>query len=110
MEAAYRAIVRLPWLVVAVVAGVTAVLGFGASCLRIDSSVGTLLPTHDPSKDLYDQVVARFGNDEVNIIGVVADDVLATSTLEKIRTVTDRAAAVPGVAYVVSLTNVRDPI
>src|SRR5690606_29046548 len=36
--------------------------------------------------------------------------VLSASTLEKIRALTERVAAIEGVAYVISLTNVRDPI
>src|SRR6266481_10082116 len=110
MNAAYRAIVRMPWLVVAVVAGATVVLGLGALRLRVDSSVTTLLPRGDPAKQRYDEVVSRFGADEVDIIGVIADDVLAPTTLDKIRVLTERASAIPGVGSVISLTNVRDPI
>lgn len=110
MDAAYRVIVRFPWLVLAVVAAVTVVLGAGARHLRVDSSVSTLLPRDDPGQQLYAQVVERFGNDEVDIIGVLAPDVLSPTTLEKIRTLTTRAAAIEGVASVISLTNVRDPI
>ncbi len=110
MNAAYRAIVRAPWLVVAAIGAVTVVLGLGALRLRVDSSVTTLLPRGDPAKQRYDEVVARFGADEVDIIGVIADDVLAPATLEKIRLLTERAAAISGVGSVISLTNVRDPI
>ncbi len=110
MDAAYRAIIRFPWLVLAVVAVVTVVLGSGTSRLRVDSSVSTLLPRDDPGQALYAQVIERFGNDEIDIIGVLAPDVLSASTLEKIRTVTERAAKIDGVAYVISLTNVKDPI
>jgi hydrophobe/amphiphile efflux-3 (HAE3) family protein len=110
MDAVYRAIVRSPWLVVALVAAATVVLGLGAVRLRVDSSVATLLPRGDPAKRFYDEIVARFGAEEVDIIGVVADDVLAPATLEKIRTLTTRAAAIAGVASVISLSNVRDPI
>jgi hydrophobe/amphiphile efflux-3 (HAE3) family protein len=110
MDAAYRAIIRFPWLVLVVVAVVTVVLGSGAAHLRVDSSVSTLLPRDDPGQQLYAQVVERFGNDEIDIIGVLSSDVLSAATLEKIRTVTTRAEAIEGVAYVISLTNVRDPI
>ncbi|MCC6763720.1 MAG: MMPL family transporter [Deltaproteobacteria bacterium] len=109
-DAAYRAIIRFPWLVLAVVAVVTVLLGAGARHLRVDSSVGTLLPRDDPGQALYAQVIERFGNDEIDIVGVLAPDVLSASTLEKIRTVTTRVAAIDGVAQVISLTNVRDPI
>ena len=110
MDGVYRAIVRAPRLVVAIVAAVTVLLAVGAVRLRVDSSVSTLLPRGDRAKQFYDEVVERFGNDEVNVIGVVADDVLAPPTLEKIRTLTTRAAEIPGVAGVISLTNVRDPV
>jgi hydrophobe/amphiphile efflux-3 (HAE3) family protein len=110
MDAAYRAIVRFPWLILVVVAAVTVVLGAGTARLRVDSSVGTLLPEHDPGQAFYEEVTRKFGNDEIDIIGVLAPDVLSAQTLEKIRTVTTRAAAIDGVAQVISLTNVRDPI
>ncbi len=110
MERIYATIVRRPWLVLTVVTAVTVVLGAGARHLRVDSSVDTLLPRHDPGKEFYDTIVERFGNDEVNIIGIVGDDVLATATLEKIKSITDRASAIEGVASVISLTSVRDPI
>src|SRR6185295_10507150 len=80
MDRAYRAIVRFPWLVLAVVAAVTVVLGAGTSRLRVDSSVGTLLPSGDPGEAFYAQVVEKFGNDEIDIIGVLAPDVLSAST------------------------------
>src|SRR6187200_2449879 len=110
MDVAYRAIVRFPWLILAVVAAVTVVLGAGTAHLRVDSSVATLLPEHDPGQALYSEVIRKFGNDEIDIVGVLAPDVLSAQTLEKIRTVTTRAAAIAGVAQVISLTNVRDPI
>ena len=110
MDGVYRAILRAPLLVVAVVAAITIVLAIGALRLRVDSSVETLLPKGDPGKRFYDEIVSRFGNDEIDIIGVVADDVLAPETLEKIRVLTKRSAEIPGVAGVISLTNVRDPV
>ncbi len=109
-DTVYRAIVRHPWLVLAVAAIVTVLLGSGVRHLRVDSSVETLLPRNDPGQALYSQVVERFGSDEIDIIGVLAPDVLSASTLEKIRSVTTRAAAIDGVARVISLVNVRDPI
>ncbi len=83
MDAAYRAIVRFPWLVLVVVAAVTVVLGSGTAHLRVDSSVGTLLPRGDPAQALYAQVIERFGNDEIDIIGVLAPDVLSAATLRE---------------------------
>src|SRR2546423_585418 len=59
MNAAYRAIVRAPWLVVAAIGAVTVVLGLRALRLRVDSSVTTLLPPGRPPKPPHDQVRGR---------------------------------------------------
>jgi Predicted exporters of the RND superfamily len=55
----------------------------------LDSSLSTLLPANDPAKRFYDQVVRRFGSDDINVIGIVAPDVFTPETLSKIKRITD---------------------
>src|SRR5262249_42007795 len=68
-----------------------------------------ILPAGDPKVEYYNRIRAVFGNDDVAVIGVRADDVFASSTIVKIARVTDALAKVPGVESVLSLTNVVDP-
>jgi predicted RND superfamily exporter protein len=66
------------------------------------------LPKGDESVAYYDQVRATFGSDDVGVVGVLAPDLFATSTLEKIHRVTLELGKIPGVETVLSLTNTVD--
>jgi hypothetical protein len=74
--------------------------------LRIDPSTEPLLPPHDPARALYEEAVRDFGEDEVFVIALVADDVFTREALSALRRVTDAVARLPGVRRVQSLTDV----
>ena len=99
--------IRAPRLTLAVMLAVTAVLAFHASRIRVDSSIENLLPADDPDKRYYNDVRAVFGDEEISVIGVFADDVFAPGTLAKIDRLSTRLAALDGVDEVVSLTTVK---
>ena len=109
MEAFARWLVRHP--LVSVVANllVTAVLGFYASKIRIESTIESVLPAGDPEVNFYSEVRNTFGSDEVGVIGVQARDLFAAQTLAKIARVTDAVANLEGVERVLSITNAVDP-
>ncbi len=109
MEAFARWLVRHPLLVVG--AQLLATIGLGAYALhiRIESSLESVLPAGDPEVSYYENVRATFGSDDVGVIGVRADDLFATATLDTIARVTDAVSRVPGVERVLSVTNAVDP-
>ena len=76
----------------------------------MDSSVEALLPQDDHEKRYSDEIRKLYGSDEIGFIGVFADDVYQPAVLEKIRRLTDDIAKVEGVARVLSLTNLPDPV
>jgi len=86
---------------------ITVFFAYCARTVRVDSSIENLLPVDDPEKLYYDQMKPVFGDEEIVVVGVFADDVFARSTLAKIDRLTSSLAAIDGVAEVVSLTNVR---
>src|SRR5207245_585956 len=88
---------------------VTAVRGFYALQLRIESSLESMLPAGDPKVEYYAQTRAVFGSDDVAVVGVRARDIFAPSTIEKIARVTDEIAKVDGVEHVLSIANAVDP-
>jgi uncharacterized protein len=88
---------------------ITAVLGFFALQVRIESSLASVLPAGDPQIAYYAKVRETFGSDDVAVVGVRADDIFAAATLEKIARVTDAIAKVKGVLSVASITNAPDP-
>ncbi|MGO9268149.1 MAG: MMPL family transporter [Candidatus Binataceae bacterium] len=103
-----RLVVQWPKLTVLLALLITAFLGAQARHFRLDFAAEKLYDQNDPNKQYDDAIRARFGSDDMGIIGVVADDVYATSTLEKIKRLTAAVENVDGVDHVESLTNVPD--
>jgi predicted RND superfamily exporter protein len=109
MNAFAQRLVRHPGAVLLLNLALTALLGFFALQVRIESSLSSVLPAGDPQIAYYAKVRETFGSDDVAVIGVRAEDIFATSTLEKIARVTDAVAKVKGVQSVASITNAPDP-
>src|SRR5437867_12191793 len=109
MDAFARWLARHPLAVVLANLLVTAVLGFYALQLRIESSLESMLPAGDPKVEYYAQTRAVFGSDDVAVVGVRARDIFAPSTIAKIARVTDEIAKVDGVEHVLSIANAVDP-
>lgn len=100
---------RHPLLVVAGDLAITLVLGLFAVRIGIESGVETVIPANDPAIAEYEEVRRTFGSDDVAVVGVVAEDVLAPATLEKIARLTAALERLPGVSEAVSLANAIDP-
>jgi hypothetical protein len=98
-----HALVARPWIVLGIVALLTAGFAYFARHARIDSSVGTLIDPDSPAAQYYEEARRVFGQDETDIAMIAADDVFTTRTLGKIASLTKAIAAVPGVARVRSL-------
>src|SRR5579875_747973 len=103
MRGVARALVRYRAAVLGLAALVTLLLGTRAAHVRVEGGLENLLPAGDP------EVRKVFGSDDVGVVGVRADDVLAPATLAKIAQVTDALAHIEGVEHVLSLTNAVDP-
>src|SRR5262250_979310 len=108
MERFNRLVVEWPKLTILIALLITAGLGYKARNFRFNSSFENLYDQNDPNKKYYEEVTARFGNDDMGVIGIVADDVYSRDTLEKIRRITAEAEKVEGVDRVQSLTNAPD--
>lgn len=98
---------RRRW-VLGALALVTVVLGAAATRIRIESALDSVLPRGDEGVAYYNQVRGLFGSDDVAVVGVLADDLFAPATLERIAHVTEQIAKLDGVEQVVSLTNAVD--
>ena len=109
MDALARWIVRHPLLTVIANLLVTAVLGVFAYRIRFEGSLESVLPAGDPKVKYYEDARAMFGSDDVAVVGVLAQDLFAAQTLEKIARVTDALGGVEGVERVLSITNAVDP-
>jgi uncharacterized protein len=110
MESLYKSIIAHARWIIAATLLVTVFLGWEASRITVDSSVDALLPQDDPERRYSNEIRNLYGSDEIGFIGVFADDVYQSAVLEKISRLTNDIANVEGVAKVVSLTNLPDPV
>lgn len=110
MEQLYRHIVNRPREILLCVMLLTGFWAYYARHMRLDSSVESLLPQHDPEHRYYAEVRRLFGSDEVGVVGVVTDNVYTPEVLHKIKRLTEAIGKVDGVEGVLSLANAVDPV
>ena len=110
MAQLYHLIIHWPKIVLLLILAFTGFLGTYAVRLRIDSSVEHLLATNDPNKKYYEEIRALFGSDDMEVIGIVAENVYTPTTLEKISRITAEVEKINEVENTLSLANVPDPI
>jgi hypothetical protein len=103
-----RWLAEKPWFVLAGSFAITVWLGFYAWQIRIESALDTVLPRGDPAVAYYDQIRATFGSDDVGVVGMLAPDVLAPATLEKLSRLSKELGELSGVEHVYSLTTLVD--
>jgi len=73
--------------------------------VRVDASEQALLGAHHEGWEFYQFARRIFGNDEIIMVAVEADDVFTPQTIDLVSRLTDRLAKVEGVKEVVSLAN-----
>ncbi|HTO68568.1 MAG TPA: MMPL family transporter [Myxococcota bacterium] len=106
-------IVDYPRTVLAILAGIT--LAFGAAMVTlhplgfrigIDASSEPLLPENDPGEPVYQKAILDFGDDDIYVIAMEADDVFTHENLATLRGVSDEIRKLPGVRGTESLVDV----
>jgi predicted RND superfamily exporter protein len=74
--------------------------------LAIDPSTEPLIPAGDPAHEDYRRVIGDFGDDQVYVIAMEAEDVFTAEHLHALRRVSDRVSRLQGVRDVKSLVKV----
>jgi predicted RND superfamily exporter protein len=109
MDAFARWLVSHPVPVVVVTLVATLLLGARAVHIRFENALDSMLPAGDPAVAYYERTRTLFGSDDVAVVGVIADDLFAPQTIEKLAHVTDALAKIEGVERVLSIANAVDP-
>jgi len=86
----------------------TFVLAYQLRLFRISQSQHKDLPQDDPDLVFFEQFCRRFGDAELLIVAVAADDMFTTDNLRYLQHLTDLIGRVPDIAEVISLTNISD--
>ena len=75
---------RYPWLgVLLILALVALAVSKGVKNVAIDTTAQSLMLEDDPAKDSFDQLLAKFGSDEILVVAISSDDPFAQSTVDK---------------------------
>ncbi|HUU00293.1 MAG TPA: MMPL family transporter [Myxococcota bacterium] len=86
------------------IAGIVSIVNFS----RVESDISKFLPPEDPVVIRFNRAGERFGTVAVAMVAVESDDLFSRPGLERIERLTDSFKKIPGVSWVVSLTNVDD--
>jgi predicted RND superfamily exporter protein len=100
--------IRLKWIIIIVVLGITGYLAYQINNLNINSDVITSLPDDDPAASLYKEIGEQFGGSYMGMIILETDSVFAIETLEHVKQISDTILVSEGVSTVTSLTNIID--
>ncbi len=102
-----RAVTGAPWLVIALAVAVSIPAAIFASRVTIDGSAESLVRPDDPAMRFYAEVRDLFGDEGVDAVVLVGEDVFQPATLEKIRRIDERIGEVRGVDRVRSLATLE---
>ncbi len=103
-----KGIIKLKWLIIVVVIGLTAFLAYQIKDLKIDSDIISSLPDDDPAALLYKNIGKEFGGNDMGMIIIETDDVFKKEVIEYVKQITDTLRVSEGISTVTSLTNVLD--
>ena len=103
-----KAIVKLRWVIIILVLGITAFFGYHINDIKINSDIISSLPDDDPAAHLYKQIGEEFGGNDAGMIVLETDNVYKTEVLEHIKQVTDSLKIMEGISTVTSLTDIID--
>jgi hypothetical protein len=103
-----KGIIKLKWLIIIIVLGLTVFLGYQIKDLKIDSDIISSLPDDDPAALLYKNIGKEFGGNDMGMIIIETDDVFKKDVIEYVKQITDTLRVSDGISTVTSLTNVLD--
>jgi len=101
-------IIKLKWLIIIAVVGLTVFFGYQTKSLKINSDVLSSLPDDDPVASLYKKMGTQFGGNDIGMIVMETDNVFKTEVLMHVKQITDSLKITKGISTVTSLTNIID--
>ena len=103
-----RAVVRVPWLFVALFLGITIAVGTRIPEAELEAEVKAMLPEDMPARVNVDKIEELFGGTDMLMVVLTADDVLAPETLRRVKKLSRAIERTKGVDRVLSLFALKD--
>jgi uncharacterized protein len=101
-------VVRFRWPVIIVFVAVSALFGIQIKNAKVDPEVKHQLPPDMRARIHIDQIEKIFGGTDMIMLVMTADDVLAASTLKRMKKLAKKVERIKGVDRVLSLFSLKD--
>ncbi|MCK4678164.1 MAG: RND family transporter [Bacteroidales bacterium] len=101
-------IIKLKWLIIIVVIGLTAFFSYQLKDIKINSDIISSLPDDDPVALLYKNIGEEFGGNDLGMVLLETDDIFKKEVIEHVKQITDTLKFTKGIFTVTSLTDVID--
>lgn len=100
-----RAVLRRPWLSLALMAAVVSACGYYVKDFRLDASSDQLVLEHDPDVVYYRHLYERFGSGDFVVVTYTPkeDDLFSDASLERLKRLREALKALPRVSSVVTI-------
>lgn len=108
MNAVSAWIIRHRFIVICLIAAVSALMVYNLRGLRVNPDIIAYLPKTDPVVELFDRIGDEYRGNALALVALHADDVITSDVLTVVNNLTRRLRTVEGVSTVTSLTNVID--
>lgn len=108
MDRLARFVIKYRWVTIFIVFGLTIFLSIQIKDLRFNPDVIKSLPNSDPDAVLLKEINEKFTVNNMGMVILESDNIFTKETLEHLKIVTDTLGMIPGVASVISLTNVTE--
>ena len=103
-----ESIIKLKWLIIIVVVGLTAFFAYQARTLKIDADILSSLPDNDSVAILYKKMGTQFGGNDIGMVILESNNVFTNEVLLHVKQITDSIKLTDGISTVTSLTNIID--
>ena len=100
-------IIKHPVISIGLLIIITVLLCKNVNKLKIDSSAEGLMVEGDPTRDYYEEIKEKFGDDNLTVVVLKNEDIFTTDVLQVISDMSDAFSSLDGVIKVESLTTVN---
>jgi len=108
MKKIAESIIKLRWVIIVITIIITITFGVFIPHLKVNPDVMTYLPDDDEVANLFDAVGNKYGGNQAIALGIEFNDVFTYENLTTIKDITDNLHQIPGIASIISLTNIID--
>ena len=108
MKFVYRLVEKYSIPIIVIVVFLTMIMGYFALQIDIEAGIKDMLPNDNPVVERFDRVSDTFGSITYTAIMLEDEDVLDTSTLNKIKSMSNKFEKIENVSDVRSIINLKD--